>query len=1591
MTAVNYFGDELPSQVFLDKYALRDRENNLLEDNPDQMHRRMAKEFARIEKTKFSSPMSEDFIYGLFKDFKYIIPQGSPMAGIGSDGYVSLSNCYAIPSVIDSYGGIHCSDEYLSQISKRRGGVGVDVSNIRPANMVTTNAARLASGVVSYCERFSNTIREVGQCIAAGQLVLTDSGLKPIESIVAGHDKVWTRKGFVPVDNILRNGKKKVVRLTTNRGFSLVATTNHVVVDENANEIQIGELSIGDRICLIPGGGFAKSERVRLICHGPEFEQESSYYNTLELPKEIDRKFAYLLGYFYGNGHVESDEKGPDGISIACGHEYREIKNRICRYFTSLFGKEPSVNNGCGKVYRIRVASKHLTQFLQNNGLLKEKAADIVFPQAIKDSPLEEQLAFISGFFDADGSIRSLKGGYKIASTSHDFLKEIQSVLMAAGICSGIRVEKRERKGWNDLYTLYVVGAASQRRIRSALAMSKRIKRRPLAAVRDSILTPYTASNLGVSHSQYDFVPTGKQKVSLNCYEQIGERVQLKNPIVLDSIVSIEDAGEAETYDIQLPEEHLFYCGGFLVHNSGRRGALMLTISVHHPEVVDFTTMKMDPTKVTGANVSVRLTDEFLQAVKDDKDYEQRWPVEGEPKFKRMVSAREVWKKIIHCAWARAEPGLLFWDNIIKNSPADCYKENGFNTVVTNPCCFSTYGNYYVLTRDGIKEIKQVTSQDEVWVDDAKVWAKTSGYFNAGVAPVYRVTLKNGEQFDVTANHKFMTCKGKRNGTKVEFVPGELVELKNLSVGDKILLSFNEAEGFRFGKSGTYEEGLIWGWLCGDGCLSYMSEAQSHPTAILDFWEKEHDVAEKIHAAALSVGFDVGLQSVKENNKRSIKTTDFSESFIEKYQYNIWNFKSETERVQFLDIASKEFIIGYISAYFAADGTVQCNHQTKYYGLSLASTNKNRLKQIKYILAIFGVKSTVCLLRKAGITYIKGKDFNVKECWRLVITGIDNISQFAKYFSAISESKQKRIDEIVSLTQQKGAKLQRYSEIISVEPVGEAPVGCIEVPKYHRFSVSGIVSGNSEIPLCGFDSCRLLLLNLFGFVDNPFTPEAQFNWSKFYHYGKLAQRLMDDLVDLEMECINRILAKVKSDPEPDHIKTRELELWENIKVKCRDGRRTGTGITALGDAIAGVGIAYGSDKSIGFTERIYKTLKFSAYESSVDMAKELGAFPVWDHELEKDCAFLLRFKGDCVDLGEKIVFGDQIYDDMAKHGRRNIALLTTAPAGSVSILAGPGPYYGTTSGIEPLFIDAPYTRRKKIVPGMDCKVDFVDDLGDKWTEYEVYHSKIKMWMDITGETDYRKSPYHGCTANDIDWPQRVRLQAAATLHLDHSVSSTLNLPKAVSHEKVAEIYETAWESGCKGITVYRDGCRDGVLVTNKEKDVRKIPKTDAPKRPTSLPCETHLVSTKGEKYFVIVGLLDGQPYEVMAGRNELTRVDKGIGKLKKISRGNYKLVLDDESIVENVTDHIENEQEAITRLVSASLRHGADINFIVHQLEKTRGDMHGFAKVLARTLKKYIKDGEKVHGECCDQCGSDLLIRQEGCVTCRGCGWSKCN
>ena len=543
-----------------------------------------------------------------------------------------------------------------------------------------------------------------------------------------------------------------------------------------------------------------------------------------------------------------------------------------------------------------------------------------------------------------------------------------------------------------------------------------------------------------------------------------------------------------------------------------------------------------------------------------------------------------------------------------------------------------------------------------------------------------------------------------------------------------------------------------------------------------------------------------------------------------------------------------------------------------------------------------------------------------------------------------------------------------------------------------------------EIPLCPYDSCRLLAINLYSYVKNPFTPEAMFDFALFRQHVRVAQRIMDDIIDLELEMIDKILKKVDSDPESDEVKQTERNLWLKIKKKSAQGRRTGVGTTAEGDMLAAMGLTYGTADAINFSERVHKTLAVEAYRSSVEMAKERGAFEIYDAKRERNNPFVNRL----------MEADPSLYAEMQEFGRRNIACLTIAPTGTTSLMTQ------TTSGIEPVFLPV-YRRRRKVNPNdEDVQVDFVDEMGDSFEEYVVFHHKFVTWMELNGydpnkkytqeEIDeiVAKSPYYKATTHDVDWLEKVRMQGRIQKWVDHSISVTINVPEDVDEELIGTLYEEAWRCGCKGITVYREGSRAGVLLSAKkeEKAEPAVPAFDQP-RPKELEADVVRFQNNKEKWIAFVGLLNGKPYEIFTGLADdedgllipksvqngkiIRNVDEVLGRsrydFQYSNRRGYK------TTIEGLSYKFDPEYWNYAKLISGVLRYGMPIDQViklVSGLQLGSGSINNWKNGVERALKKYVPDGTEAKGAVCPNCGQKTLKYQEGCLICTNCGTSKC-
>lgn len=1038
------------------------------------------------------------------------------------------------------------------------------------------------------------------------------------------------------------------------------------------------------------------------------------------------------------------------------------------------------------------------------------------------------------------------------------------------------------------------------------------------------------------------------------------------------------------------------------VAQGGRRGALMESISINHPDSESFIDAKMEEGKVTGANISIKLTDKFMKAALNGEKFTQQYPIDSaNPTHTKEIDAQKLWKKIIYNAWKLAEPGILYWDTLIRESVPDCYADMGFKTTSTNPCL---PGDTWVMTNEGAKRIFDLIGKKYfAWVDGQLFPSSKEGFFKTGNKPVFEITTKRGLKIKGTENHLIKKIiSEKRNKKSFEWV-----EIGNLWKGDKINVNNNRnVKSFGYDSEYNFDKGWLVGNLLGDGTFD-------GETAILRYWGENNMQLKEVAVEFLNknVKYRSDLGSGNDKEIVSIKSSGLFE-LCKKL-----NFDKNKKISDTLEQTSYEFYRGFFSGWFDADGAVSKN-ESKGITIRLSSSDLYNLEIAQRMLLRVGIFSMIAKLRRKSQEKLmpdgKGglKAYTIKAQHELIISK-DNIILFRDLIGFKDENKQLQLNSSINSVSKRGFYKEKFIDTIqNIEYCGEEEVFDCQIIGANEFDANGLSVHNcGEIPLCPYDSCRLIAINLYSYVENPFTSSARFNFDLFKLHIKQTQRLMDDVIDLELEKIDSILEKIERDPEEDVYKRAERELWLKIKGKAELGRRAGLGITAEGDMLAALGLVYGTDDAIDFSVEVQKILKLEAYRSSVQLAKERGCFEIWNMEKEKNNPFIMRIKEE----------DEYLYKEMMTYGRRNIALLTIAPTGTASLMTQ------TTSGIEPVFLPI-YMRRRKINPQeKDVRIDFTDKQGDNWQEYPVFHHKFGIWLEVNGynieeikkmssadlQKIVEKSPYYKATSNDVDWIKKVEMQGRIQKHVDHSISVTVNLPKDVSEDLVAKVYETGWRVGCKGLTVYRDGCRSGVLFSGKEEKPKAGRKNHAPKRPRILSADVIAFQNKYEKWVAVVGKHDFEiengelePFEIFTGKLESFSIPSYVEKGQIIKRKvknedgteysvyDFKYIDKDGYPVEmaGLSRSFDEEFWNYAKLISAILRHGMPMEYVVSTVEslKLKGDsLNTWQNGVIRILKKYIKDGTESSDKC-PSCGAKLVYI-EGCLKCEACGkFSKC-
>ena len=1121
------------------------------------------------------------------------------------------------------------------------------------------------------------------------------------------------------------------------------------------------------------------------------------------------------------------------------------------------------------------------------------------------------------------------------------------------------------------------------------------------------------------------------------------------------------------------------------VAQGGRRGALLISLSCLHPEIDKFIDIKRNLKKVTGANISVKWNDEFLDAVQKDSIVTLRWPVDApldKAKVKREVKARDIWKKFIRANWESAEPGCYFWDTMTNQSLSDCYKEEGFETLSTNPCLV---GETKVYVADGranvsIKQLAEEGKDVKVFCYDDKGVLKIRTMRNPRITgykqQIYKVKLDDGYEIRATGNHK------------LRLLDGSYKEIKDLIPGDslKIITKFEASIKEIFKSVNSNSQDYYW-------INNNNTNFAEHRLIASDFYNdslKDKVVHHKDYNAKNNRPDNLNVMSKEDHDylhnqnmfgdKNPIRRaqTEWSEEKWKTYHDNMSKavsgekngmftisnieFKNKAKELckkvgrKFTEEEWKKFAIEnnlpvsfskfrkrsfgmpfneFISSIAEECGVGEFNDRRISF-IKKLSEAKAQGYNTHIIENTVYVEKTCENCKKIFIIPYSSREisFCTRKCY-------DEKNNFESYKSRMqrktqtrSIEKNKKQMEIYCTLKNKLLRepflkewkteciknkvpyrlkttygFETYTElkekssmynhrVVSIELDGIEDVYNGTVDDFHNFFIGAFESKTNtgknkwcyvnnlqcgEIGLSAGGSCILMLLNLNSFVES-----GIFNFAKFEEEVRLASRLIDDMIEIELEKIHDIIKKIHNDPEPEDIKKREINLWKKIEIAYKKGRRVGLGVTALGDCIASMNLKYDSDEAYQEVEKVFSKFHTTIMDMQADLSKERGHFECWNWEKEKNNHYIK-------------LLPKKIQDKIKEFGRRNISISTCSPAGSVSILTQ------TTSGIEPLYMRS-YIRRRKMTPddkAKGMKPTSVDHDGIEWTQHEVFHNGVTKWTKENPGKKIESSPFWKCQADEINWINRVKLQSLIQKYISHSLSSTLNLPANASETLIEEIYLTAWKSGCKGITIYRDGCREGIL-SKKEvlidcDNLTKIGHTCAPKRPDILECDIQYSKFEKGDWIFLVGKLENEPYEIFGGAKKNVLIPKKykngwIVKNGKDEHGRrtYDLVLgslideNEKMVIKDIAKEFTPDSGSYTRLISTMLRHGIPIKFICEQLNKdSEASLFSMEKVISRVIKKYIKDGEVSAMKC--ECGGSMRYK-DGCVSCDSCGNSKC-
>lgn len=1544
--------------------------------------------------------MNEHFLD--FINFDNIILGGSMLATIGNHkSYSSLSNCFVLGQPYDSYAGINQKSMEMCEVMKRRGG-----------------CVEQHTKVIIRGENNERIIKEIKD-VKIGDYILSFN-------VKTGEDE-WKR---VNDHYIVDVPFEKQITYKYSDGTYIKTSSTHPVLTILDKQYGYGsfENQTDEKL-----PNYYEPNILESYNKAPNKNYIEQFWN-----EELS-EIGWLIGAHIGDGtsDIVKNECGSDTTRIRFSKSDKEVVEKYKSIIEKITGSNTKVVLNTSKRYQTEVWSYFSTN--KNNSIFIEKYFDsqrnnktltAKIPSFIKENNL--WIPFIAGLIDTDGF--TIDGGkFEITLSNQNVISELTEWIKSINDLCNVKIRTDNRKEtFNDSYTLSIYSYSKiYNLIAKYLVNKKRIKEvgkqqsQNFALLNNEIDTvlSFKMSNIK-DKTMYDRI-LGNRKhlkkthranlMSLQNYQQFNmfdnnEINSIISRTKLDKVF-YDKSKKQVYYDISVEDNNNYYAGNFgfvVIHNCGidistlrpdgaavhnqsnescgpvlfaerysfisseiaqrgRRGALMISINIAHPNALDFIQSKQDLTKITGANISVVVNNEFMNKVIDKKDnyYIQHFPCNvpieafdltdihvedysdlietaythnGKQNigYVRIVNAKEIWNKIIHCAWATAEPGIIFGDNWFDGGTDGVYDR--YRAVTTNPC-FA--GETPVMTDKGYFQIKDLVGKKvNVW--NGKHWSEVEPQITNHNQEMLKITLSDGSEFRCTKYHNFPVWKGfSASGHE------EMTQAQHLSVGDK--LSKFRLPVIEGADEISVDEAYTQGFYSGDGTASR--------NCIYLYDEP------KINCAQFMLG-NLDVENVTYQNgirrlRFNLDFKNYGKDFVPDCNYSI------------------KTRLAWLAGLIDSDCCV--DKQEGGGSAQIGSTNLEFLHKIKLMLTTLGIPSRINNLRKAGYRLL----INAANIQKLIRLGLET----------------HRVD--FTWVNPNVRDSSRFITVAKIEKSGiDENVYCFTEKEYHKAIFNGFLLGQcSEIPMQAYDSCRLASINLFSFVKNPFTSNAEFDFERFYKVAYEQVCILDNLVDLEAKYINRIIEKINSDTdEPLELRKQSITLWKRILNEGKSGRRLGAGFTALGDTLAALGLNYSIDINTEyFLNKLFECKMRAELDATIDLAILFGTFEGFDVYKEFDKSLT---------SGKNRIFQTIIehFPEQAKrmqlYGRRNVSWSTAAPTGSLSILTQ------TTSGVEPLFLPW-YERRKKITSHTE-RVDYIDPAdGNKFTVFFVLHPKFKLWLEMQGinpdnlsktqlQKLFEQSPWYGSCANDINWEDRVIIQSIVQSFTTHAISSTINLPHNINEQTISNIYLKSWNAGLKGNTVYRDGSRGGVIVSTdkKQQSDDDFIENRAPKRPKELKAYYHTLQSKGTVYAVIIGLLENKPYEVFitSGLDNLPInldefEDRIEGEIVKEYKNRYDFVCDG-FILRDLAD-VEFDEKMVSLMISMGLRHRTPLKFVIKTLEKMQPIAGSFTHRLIKILSKYIPNGEEYAGDKCPDCG-DTLRYENGCCICPSCGYTKC-